>query len=84
MPVTKSAKKALKQEKRRATENQKIRNAYKKAIRFFKENVSSKALATAYTKIDQAAKKQVIHKNKASRLKSQLAKLLEKTGKTKK
>jgi len=80
MPVTKSARKALKQEKRRAAENQRVKNAYKKAIRFFKENVSANSLNMAYKKIDQAAKKHLIHQNKASRLKSQLAKLLKERG----
>ncbi|MDD3532310.1 MAG: 30S ribosomal protein S20 [Candidatus Shapirobacteria bacterium] len=77
MPVTKSAQKALKQEKRRQLENQKTRNAYKKAVAYFKTHLSDQSLAQAYTKIDRAAKKYLIHKNKASRLKSQLAKLLK-------
>ena len=80
MPVTSSAKKALKQEQRRAKENQRLRDAYKKAIRYFKENISAKSLATTYTKIDRAAKNHLIHKNKASRLKSQLAKVLNEVG----
>jgi len=83
MPIIKSAKKALKQERRREAENQKVRNAYKKAIRFFKENVSPNSLNMAYKKIDQAAKKYIIHKNKASRLKSQLAGLLKENNKKK-
>jgi len=77
MPVTKSAKGALKKDQRRQAENLKTKNAYKKAIGYFKKNISSQALSEAYTKIDRAAKKNVIHKNKASRLKSQLAKLLK-------
>ena len=77
MPITSSAKKALKQEKRRAKENQRLRDAYKKAIRYFKENASAKSLATAYTRIDRATKNHLIHANKASRLKSQLAKILK-------
>jgi small subunit ribosomal protein S20 len=83
MPIIKSAKKALRQENRRAIENQKVRSAYKKAIRFFRENVSSSSLNTAYKKIDQAAKKHIIHKNKASRLKSQLARFLKENSKKK-
>ncbi len=77
MPVTKSAKKTLKQEQRRKLENQKTKNAYKKAIAYFKNHISAQSLAETYTKIDRAAKKHLIHKNKASRIKSQLAKILK-------
>ncbi len=77
MPITKSAKGALKKDQRRQAENLKTKSAYKKAIDYFKKNISAKALSKAYTKIDRAAKKHVIHKNKAARLKSQLAKLLK-------
>ncbi|MDD3679873.1 MAG: 30S ribosomal protein S20 [Candidatus Shapirobacteria bacterium] len=81
MPTTKSAKKTLKQQQRRGKENQRLRTAYKKAVRYFNENVSLEALSAAYTKIDQAAKNHIIHENKASRLKSQLAKNLKETQK---
>jgi len=74
MPVTKSAQKALKQEKRRAQENKITRNKFKKAIKAFKKTFSQKRLAEAYSKIDLAVKKNVIHANKAARLKRQLAK----------
>lgn len=79
MPITKSAKKALRQEKRRGQENQKRRDSYKKAVRFFKENLSAKSLIRAYTEVDRAAKDHIIHPNKASHLKSQLAKMLTKS-----
>lgn len=77
MPVTKSAQKALKQDQRRKAENLKTKNAYKKAVAYFKNHPSTKALSQAYTGIDRAVKKHILHKNKASRLKSQLAKLLK-------
>lgn len=77
MPVTKSAQKALKQDQRRRLENQKTKNNYKRAVTYFKNHPSIKALSQAYTSLDRAAKKHLIHKNKASRLKSQLAKLLK-------
>mgnify|MGYP001035465932 CR=1 FL=1 len=74
MPVTKSAKKALKQGIRRGKENDKTRRAYKSAIKKFKKEPTLKNLSWAYSKIDRAAKKNVIHKNKAARLKAQLSK----------
>ena len=75
MPVTKSAKKALKQGIRRGKENDRTRRAYKLAIKKFKKEPASKNLSLAYSKIDRAAKKNVIHKNKAARLKAQLSRI---------
>jgi len=74
VPVTKSAKKALKQQIRRGRENDKTRRAYKLTIKKFKNEPTPKNLSLAYSKIDRAAKKNVIHKNKAARLKAQLSK----------
>ncbi len=76
MPVTKSALKALRKDKRRARVNQPIISAYKKAIKKFRQNTSKKNLQQAYSFLDTAVKRKVIHKNKASRLKSRLTKLL--------
>lgn len=84
MPITSSAKKALKIEHRRAAENDitraKIKNALKSArVSVAKgEKDADKKISIAYRELDIAAKKNVIHKNKASRLKSRLAKKLSK------
>jgi len=75
MPITSSAKKALKQEKRRARENKQTRRRYKEAIKNFLKKPGKKTLSLAYSLIDRAAKKNVIHANKAKRLKSKLAKI---------
>lgn len=75
---TKSAKKALRQSKKREVRNKKIRKALKEAIKVFRKNPIKKDLSKLYSLIDTAAKKRVIHKNKAARLKSRLAKLLNK------
>jgi small subunit ribosomal protein S20 len=73
MPVTKSAKKALRRDRRRAVINQKTRQAYKEAVRMMRRQPSAENLVKAYSELDKAAKKKVIHKNKAARLKSRLA-----------
>lgn len=80
MPLTKSAKKALLTDKRRKAENDitraKIKSALKGAkigIRDGAENISE-LVSKAYSELDTAAKKNVIHKNKAARLKSRLIK----------
>ena len=86
MPITKSAKKALRQSKRRAERNLIKRNAYKaavKKVRAFAINGKTKeateALPVAYKALDKAAKTNVISKNKAARLKSRLAKAIRRS-----
>ena len=76
MPVTKSAQGALKQQQRRLQENKRTKRLYKEAIKEFKKNPEEKNLSRVFSQIDRAAKKNVIHKNKAARLKTQLSKLV--------
>ena len=84
MPITQSAKKALRQSIRRRARNLTRSNAYKTAVKQLKKAVSiskeeaRKLLPKAYKAIDKAAKTGVIKKNKAARLKSGVAKLLAK------
>lgn len=84
MPITKSAKKALRQNISRRKRNLQKKEAYKKAIKEYKKLIAGKnldgakdALKKAYQALDKAAKTKVIEKNKASRLKSRLAKKLK-------
>lgn len=83
MPITQSAKKAYRQNKTRRVRNIVKKDAYKKAVTNFRKLVAQKkteearkALALAMKALDKAAKTRVIEKNKASRLKSRLAKLV--------
>lgn len=79
MANTASAKRALRRQQRRRARNLRVKRAFKSAIREFRRNPSSKLLTDVYSKLDIAAKKGVIHTNKAARLKSRLARLLEKS-----
>lgn len=74
MPLLKHAKKKLKQDKRRTEDNLKIKNTFKKLIKKAKANPSKEATSAAYQAIDKAAKQNIIHENKAARLKSSLVK----------
>lgn len=74
MPVTKSAKKALRRDKRRRIVNLPYKKELKAALKRVRERSTNKNLSDAYSAIDRAAKKKVIHQNKASRLKSHLLK----------
>jgi small subunit ribosomal protein S20 len=76
MPITQSAKKALRQSLRRRAKNLVKKEAYKTAIKNFKKSPSAENLSRLYKALDKAAKTNVIKKNKASRLKSRISKLL--------
>lgn len=73
MPVIQSAKKKQRQDKKRYQKNQRMRSRYKDMIKKAKKKRTKKTIQTAYSAIDKAAKRHVIHKNKAARLKSILA-----------
>ncbi|HOX40751.1 MAG TPA: 30S ribosomal protein S20 [bacterium] len=81
MPIIKSAKKALRvsiaQKAINDVTRAKIKNAVKGVkVAITKGNYTPELLAAAYRELDMAAKKNVVHKNKASRLKSRLAKVV--------
>lgn len=78
MPITKSALKALKKDKKRTKTNQKIRSSFKTALKKVRLSPTRDNLNQAFSSLDRAAKKKVIHKNKAARLKSRLSKLVKK------
>lgn len=84
MPVTKSAKKALRTATRRREENLSQKTAYKSSLKAVRKAAGSKEAATLMSKaqstLDKAAKNGTIHPNKAARLKSRAAKLLTTSG----
>lgn len=78
MPVTKTAKRALRSSKRKALVNTKILQSLEIAIRVARKQKSAAKVLAAIKLTDKAAKKKVVHKNKAARIKSALSKLLPK------
>jgi len=76
MPITKQAIKKVRQDKRKTRINQKIKFAAKKAVVEFRKKPSASSLSNVFSVLDRAAKTNVIHKNKAARLKSRLSKLV--------
>ncbi len=83
MPVTKTATRALRKSKVRELENKTTRAQVKDIVRDSKKFASGKKtgesqefLNKAYKTIDKAAKKNVIHTNKAARLKARIGKVL--------
>jgi len=83
MPITKSAKKALRQNIKRRAQNAKTKNKFRvlsKKLRGLvsekKINEAKKTLILATKAIDKAVKTNVLKLNTASRKKSKLAKLV--------
>ncbi|MEK7209047.1 MAG: 30S ribosomal protein S20 [Patescibacteria group bacterium] len=86
MPITKSAKKALRVSRRRRVFNLRRQTARREVIKKMKKLIAAgqikeaaKLLPAAYQAIDKAKKRGVIKANAASRQKSQLAKALAKS-----
>jgi small subunit ribosomal protein S20 len=80
MPVTRTAKKALRQNRARYTKNAaqkaelaKVVKNYKKLVAAKNLDEAAKQLSLVYQKLDKAAKTHLIKKNTASRLKSRLS-----------
>ena len=85
MPITKSAQKALRQNLTRQKRNRATKNRLKGVIKKFrglvaagKKDEAQTVLVSVYKALDKTAKKGIIKKNKASRTKSRLARLLAK------
>lgn len=83
MPVIKSAKKQMRQNAKRRARNFPVRSELKtvlknqlKRIKDGKLEEANKFMPAAYSIIDTAVKKQIIHKNNAARKKSLLARNL--------
>lgn len=77
MPVTKQAIKKVRQDARKTIFNLRRKKAFKAAILAFRKKPTAAGLKKVYSALDRAAKTNVIHKNKAARLKSRLSKLFK-------
>jgi small subunit ribosomal protein S20 len=84
MPIIKSAKKALRQSKRKHERNVVYKAKVHKTKKSIEKGLTAKDIEKAkidlnvfYKVVDKAAKKNVMHKNKANRLKSRLAKRIK-------
>lgn len=78
MPITKRAIKKLRHDRIRSKNSDKVRESLRKLIKTARVSPGKKSLASAFQALDKAAKRHIIHKNKAARLKSRLSKLLKK------
>lgn len=78
MPITSSATKKLRVDKRKTLINKKVRTQALKAIKQFRIKPEEKKLADVFSSIDKAAKRKIFHTKKADRLKSRLSRLVAK------
>ena len=86
MPITTSAKKALRQNAARRLKNFKRKSAFKTLLKQEEKLIDQKSFEEAqkllpqlYKALDKAAARGVIKKNTAARKKSRLTKLLQRT-----
>lgn len=82
MPNIQSAKKKMRKDVTRTQSNARYLNAIEKAVKalfkFKTGEVDSEKVKKTVSLIDKAAKRKVVHKNKAARLKSRISKLSSK------
>ncbi len=76
MPITTGAIRKLRADKKKQKVNVRSRASFREALVSARKKPSKVTVAKAFSLLDRAAKKNVIHKNKASRLKSRLSALL--------
>lgn len=78
MPVIKSAGKKLKQSLVHRDRNRLVRSRLRDLIVDFRKGPTLLRLSKLMSSLDKAAKKNVIHANKAARIKGRMAKLIKK------
>lgn len=77
MPIIKQAGKKLRHDRKLTLTNDIKLEKLKKQIKITRKSPTAKNLAVTYKLLDKAAKTHLVHKNKSSRLKSRLAKLIK-------
>jgi len=89
MPITASAKKALRQSKRKHAHNIRRKTKFRVLVKEFRQAITAKnfdkakeVLPKVYKALDKAAKSKTIKKNTSSRLKSRLTRLINKNSKS--
>ncbi len=80
MPIIKSAKKRVRTAEKAAIRNSKTKRTLKTALKAFRSSFTADDQAKAQGALDTAAKKGLIHKNKAARQKAQLARAAKAAG----
>ena len=82
MPITSGAIRKVRADQKKAAVNLKIKRSLREAVSVMRKKPSEKQLRSVYLMADRAAKKKVIHSNKAARIKSRLSRLVVKKKKS--
>lgn len=76
MPILKNAKKALRSSQKKAEINGRVKSMLKTMTDKMIKEPTADILNLAFSAIDKAKKRNIIHANKAARLKSRMSKLV--------
>jgi small subunit ribosomal protein S20 len=76
MPIIKSAKKKMRKDATRTARNKNRKDSVKALTKAMRRTPDSKNLSALSSALDKAVKVNLIHKNKAARLKSRLSHLI--------
>ena len=76
MPILANAKKALRSSERKHVQNDLVRAKLRSIIKSFSINPAIENLSKVFSSIDKAVNKNLIHKNKAARMKSRVQVLI--------
>ncbi len=76
MPIIKSALKKVRKDEKRTAKNARTKHNLKGLVKKMRKNPLQKTLQEVTSALDKAAKTNLIHPNKASRMKSKLSKLI--------
>ena len=74
MPILANAKKALRVSLKKATANRRTKSLVKTFVDKALKQPTPENTASAFSQLDKAVKKNVLHKNKAARIKSRVSK----------
>ena len=77
MPITKSAIKKVRADKRRVLINRPVKARMKTALKTARTNPTKETVSALYSALDRAVKTNITTKNTAARLKSRLNKMIK-------
>lgn len=78
MPIIARAAKKLRHDRRRTKQIAIAKDSLRKLVKSFRKSPTKKSLHKVFQALDKSAKRNIIHTNKASRLKSRLSHLVAK------
>lgn len=78
MPITKQAIKKMKRDQKAKERNEEKRDLIKKTIKIYRKSPTQQLLQKVFSLLDKGVKYGILKKNKSSRLKSRLSKIVNK------